>query len=83
MSDWVLAEQNHQSLRRGSGRGLAAVRGAEPHKRTHANGRIIFSAEVGAGMPARVRKGRERGCCCRGMPFGVNTNHLQVPGALG
>src|SRR5947209_5901630 len=84
MSDWVLAEQNHQFIASRKWDVVVLPFGAtEPHNVHMPYGTDNFQVqEVGRRACQRAHEKGANVLLLPGMPFGVNTNHLQVPGAL-
>lgn len=84
MSDWVLAEQNHQFIASRKWDVVVLPFGAtEPHNVHMPYGTDVFQVEeVGRRACERAFKRGANVLLLPAMPFGVNTNHLKVPGAL-
>src|SRR5947209_20245820 len=84
MTDWVLAEQNHQFIGSRKWEVVVLPFGAtEPHNVHMPYGTDNFQVEaVGRRACERAYKKGANVLLLPTMPFGVNTNHLQVPGAL-
>src|SRR5262249_46744383 len=84
MDPWVLAEQNHAFIR--SQRWEVAVLpfgATEPHNLHMPYGTDNYEAEaIGSRACERAYRAGAKVCLLPTVPFGVNTNHLQVPGAL-
>jgi creatinine amidohydrolase len=75
MREWVLAEQNHAFLRGQRWQVAVLPFGAtEPH-----NLQVNF---IGERACARAYQAGAKVLLLPTMPFGVNTNHLQIPGGL-
>jgi creatinine amidohydrolase len=84
MREWVLAEQNHAELRGHKCEVAVLPFGAtEPHNLHMPYGTDTLQVEeIGSRACERAfRKGAEV-LLLPAMPFGVNTNHLQIPGGL-
>jgi creatinine amidohydrolase len=84
MTEFVLAEQNHQFIGSRKWDVVVLPFGAtEPHNVHMPYGTDNFQVEaVGRAACERAFKRGANVLLLPGMPFGVNTNHLQVPGAL-
>jgi creatinine amidohydrolase len=84
MSEWVLAEQTHAAIREQPWEVAVLPFGAtEPHNLHLPYGTDTFQVET-LGRRAcewAYRRGA-RVLLLPAMPFGVNTNHLRIPGAL-
>jgi creatinine amidohydrolase len=84
MRPWVLAEQNHTFIR--SQRWEVAVLpfgATEPHNLHMPYGTDNYQVEeIGSRACEQATKAGAKVLLLPTMPFGVNTNHLQVPGAL-
>jgi creatinine amidohydrolase len=84
MHPWILAEQNHGFVR--SQRWEVAVLpfgATEPHNLHMPYGTDNYQVEeIGRRACERAYKNGAKVLLLPAMPFGVNTNHLQVPGAL-
>lgn len=84
MADWVLAEQTHASIRAAKWEVAVLPFGAtEPHNLHMPYGTDTFQVDL-LGRKA-CQYAFERGAkvlLLPTIPFGVNTNHLQVPGAV-
>ena len=84
MNDWVLSEQNHAFIASKKWDVVVLPFGAtEPHNVHMPYGTDIFQVEE-VGRRACERAYRRGGSVLLlpAMPFGVNTNHLKVPGGL-
>ena len=84
MNDWVLSEQNHAFIASKKWDVVVLPFGAtEPHNVHMPYGTDIFQVEE-VGRRACERAYRRGGnvLLLPAMPFGVNTNHLKVPGGL-
>jgi creatinine amidohydrolase len=84
MNEWVLAEQTHEFI---SSRKWDTVvlpfAATEPHNYHMPYGTDIFEVEaVGRRACERAYKKGANVLLLPAMPYGVNTNHLKVPGAL-
>src|SRR5207247_170127 len=84
MREWVLAEQNHANVRSHRWEVVVLPFGAtEPHNLHMPYGTDNFQVEeIGRRACARAWEAGARVVLLPTMPFGVNTNHLQVPGGL-
>jgi creatinine amidohydrolase len=84
MRPWVLAEQNHAAVRARRWEVAVLPFGAtEPHNLHMPYGTDNFEVEViGSRACERAHQAGAAVLLLPTMPFGVNTNHLQVPGAL-
>jgi len=84
MREWILAEQNHAFVR--SQRWEVAVLpfgATEPHNLHMPYGTDNFQVEeIGRRACERAYSAGAKVLLLPAMPFGVNTNHLRVPGAL-
>jgi creatinine amidohydrolase len=84
MRDWVLAESNHGSVR--SQRWEVAVLpfgATEPHNLHMPYGTDNFEVhEIGSRACERAYKTGAKVVLLPTIPYGVNTNHLKIPGAL-
>lgn len=84
MAQWVLADQTHHAIRTTAWEVAVLPFGAtEPHNLHMPYGTDTFQVDV-LGRQA-CQYAYERGAkvlLLPTMPFGVNTNHLQIPGAL-
>jgi creatinine amidohydrolase len=84
MSDWVLAEQTHEFIRGQKWEVAVLPFGAtEPHNLHMPYGTDNFQVEaIGRrACEAAYRRGAKV-LLLPGMPFGVNTNHMHIPGGL-
>jgi creatinine amidohydrolase len=81
---WVLAEQNHDFIRSQHWEVAVLPFGAtEPHNLHMPYGTDNYQVEAIADRACgRAYQAGARVLLLPGVPFGVNTNHLQVPGAL-
>src|SRR5205823_6215708 len=84
MSQWVLAEQTHAAIRVRPWQAAVLPFGAtEPHNLHMPYGTDTFQVEELARRAcARAYEAGARVVLLPTVPFGVNTNHLRVPGAL-
>jgi creatinine amidohydrolase len=84
MRPWVLAEQHHHFIRSNKWQAAVLPFGAtEPHNLHMPYGTDNFQVEAIADRAcARAYQAGARVLLLPTMPFGVNTNHLQVPGAV-
>jgi creatinine amidohydrolase len=84
MRDWVLAEQNHAFVREQKWEVAVLPFGAtEPHNLHMPYGTDNFEVEaVGSRACERAYRAGAKVLLLPTIPFGVNTNHLKVPGAL-
>jgi creatinine amidohydrolase len=84
MRPWILAEQNHHSVRSQKWEVAVLPFGAtEPHNLHMPYATDNYQVEViGDRACARAYQAGAKVLLLPTMPFGVNTNHLQVPGAL-
>lgn len=84
MRDWVLSEQNHAFIREQKWQVAVLPFGAtEPHNLHMPYGTDNFQVEViGSRACERAYQAGARVTLLPTIPFGVNTNHLKVPGAL-
>src|SRR3954467_676993 len=84
MNEWILADQTHAFIR--SQRWEVAVLpfgATEPHNLHMPYGTDIFEVEaIGTRACERAYQAGAKVLLLPTMPFGVNTNHLQVPGGL-
>jgi creatinine amidohydrolase len=84
MREWVLAEQNHAFVR--SQRWEVAVLpfgATEPHNLHMPYGTDNYQVElIGEKACAKAYRAGARVLLLPAMPYGVNTNHLRVPGGL-
>jgi creatinine amidohydrolase len=84
MRDWVLAEQTHAAVRERPWEVAVLPFGAtEPHNLHMPYGTDNLQVEaIGERACARAYQAGARAVLLPTIPYGVNTNHLQVPGAL-
>src|SRR5437660_8096387 len=84
MHPWILAEQTHAAIRAQTWEVAVLPFGAtEPHNLHMPYGTDNFQVEViGDKACERAYQAGARVVLLPTMPYGVNTNHLQVPGAL-
>lgn len=84
MSEWVLADQNHAFVREQKWEVAVLPFGAtEPHNLHMPYGTDNFEVEaVGQRACERAYRAGAKVLLLPTVPFGVNTNHLKVPGAL-
>jgi creatinine amidohydrolase len=84
MREWVLAEQNHAFIRSQSWEVAVLPFGAtEPHNLHMPYGTDVYEVDaVGQRACERAYKAGAKVLLLPTIPYGVNTNHLQVPGAL-
>jgi creatinine amidohydrolase len=84
MNEWVLAEQNHAFLREQPWQVAVLPFGAtEPHNLHMPYGTDNYQVEViGQRACQRAYEAGARVLLLPTIPFGVNTNHLRVPGGL-
>jgi creatinine amidohydrolase len=84
MRPWVLAEQNHAFLREHHPEVAVLPFGAtEPHNLHMPYGTDNFQVEeIGSRACERAYHAGAKVVLLPAVPFGVNTNHLQVPGGL-
>src|ERR1700722_19168915 len=84
MREWVLAEQHHAFIRSQPWEVAVLPFGAtEPHNLHMPYGTDNFQVEeIGKRACARAYDEGAKVTLLPTMPFGVNTNHLKVPGAL-
>lgn len=84
MSDWILAEQTHAFVRSETWQVAVLPFGAtEPHNLHMPYGTDTYQVEeIGRRACERAYKAGAKVVLLPAMPFGVNTNHLKVPGAL-
>ncbi len=84
MREWVLAEQNHHFVRGQRWEVAVLPFGAtEPHNLHMPYGTDNFQVEeIGSRACERAWKAGAKVVLLPAVPFGVNTNHLKVPGAL-
>jgi creatinine amidohydrolase len=84
MREWVLAEQNHNFLRGQRWEVAVLPFGAtEPHNLHMPYGTDNFQVEaIGSRACEHAYRAGAKVLLLPTMPFGVNTNHLAIPGAL-
>ncbi len=84
MHAWILAEQNHAFIRSQTWEVAVLPFGAtEPHNLHMPYGTDNFQVEViGRRACEQAYRAGAKVLLLPTMPFGVNTNHLQVPGAI-
>jgi creatinine amidohydrolase len=84
MRPWVLAEQNHHDLRAEKWQAAVLPFGAtEPHNLHMPYGTDNYQVEhLGEQACARTYRAGAKVLLLPTIPYGVNTNHFQVPGAL-
>src|SRR5438270_9547361 len=84
MSEWILAEQNHGFVRAQRWQVAVLPFGAtEPHNLHMPYGTDNFQVEViGARACEHAYRAGAKVLLLPTMPYGVNTNHLAIPGAL-
>jgi creatinine amidohydrolase len=84
MHEWILAEQNHAWVRSQKWEVAVLPFGAtEPHNLHMPYGTDNYEVEaVGQRICARAYQAGAKVMLLPTMPYGVNTNHLQIPGAL-
>jgi creatinine amidohydrolase len=84
MREWVLSEQNYDFIRSQKWEVAVLPFGAtEPHNLHMPYGTDVFQVEeIGDRACARAYQAGARVLLLPAIPFGVNTNHLQVPGAM-
>jgi creatinine amidohydrolase len=84
MREWILAEQNHAFVRQQTWQVAVLPFGAtEPHNLHMPYGTDNFQVEqIGQRACAHAYQAGARVLLLPTVPYGVNTNHLQVPGAL-
>ena len=84
MRPWVLAEQTHHFIRGQAWQAAVLPFGAtEPHNLHMPYGTDNYQVEaIGERACARAWAAGARVLLLPNVPFGVNTNHLQVPGGL-
>jgi creatinine amidohydrolase len=84
MREWVLAEQNHAFIRSQKWQVAILPFGAtEPHNLHMPYGTDNFEVvEVGSRACERAYQSGAKVLLLPTMPFGVNTNHLQITGAM-
>jgi creatinine amidohydrolase len=84
MREWILSEQNHAHIRSQKWEVAVLPFGAtEPHNLHMPYGTDVFEVEeIGDRACAKAYKAGAKVLLLPAIPFGVNTNHLQIPGAL-
>ena len=84
MREWVLAEQTHAAVRAEPWQVAVLPFGAtEPHNLHMPYGTDNFQVEaIGERACARAYQAGARVVLLPTIPYGVNTNHLKIPGAL-
>ncbi len=84
MADWVLAEQTHAFIRSQQWEVAVLPFGAtEPHNLHMPYGTDTYEVEIiGRRICERAYQQGAKVLLLPTMPFGVNTNHLQIPGGL-
>src|SRR6202163_4551626 len=84
MRAWVLSEQNHHSLREQPPEVAVLPFGAtEPHNLHMPYGTDNYQVQaMGERACEKAYRAGARVVLLPTMPYGVNTNHFQVPGAL-
>jgi len=84
MREWILAEQNHAFIRSQPWQLAVLPFGAtEPHNLHMPYGTDTYQVEeIGRRACERAYRQGAKVLLLPAVPFGVNTNHLQVPGAL-
>lgn len=84
MREWVLADQNHAFLREQKWEVAVLPFGAtEPHNLHMPYGTDTIQVElIGERACARAYQAGAKVLLLPAIPFGVNTNHLQIPGGL-
>ncbi len=84
MREWILAEQNHHFIRSQQWEVAVLPFGAmEPHNLHMPYGTDNFEVEaIGERACERAYQAGARVLLLPAVPYGVNTNHLQVPGAV-
>jgi creatinine amidohydrolase len=84
VSDWVLAEQTHHAIREQRWEVAVLPFGAtEPHNLHMPYGTDTIQVEaIGRRACEAATRAGARVLLLPAVPFGVNTNHLQVPGAV-
>ncbi len=84
MREWVLAEQHHAFTRAQPWQVAVLPFGAtEPHNLHMPYGTDTFQVEIiGSRACEKAYRAGARVVLLPALPFGVNTNHLKVPGAL-
>jgi len=84
MRDWILAEQNHAFIREQHWEVAVLPFGAtEPHNLHMPYGTDNYEVQaIGERACERAYQAGAKVVLLPTIPYGVNTNHLQVPGAL-
>src|ERR1700760_157130 len=84
MREWILAEQNYDHIRSQKWEVAVLPFGAtEPHNLHMPYGTDNYQVEaIGSRACERAYHAGPRVVLLPAVPFGVNTNHLQVPGGL-
>jgi creatinine amidohydrolase len=84
MREWILAEQNHAGVRARKWEVAVLPFGAtEPHNLHMPYGTDVFQVEaIGERACEQAYRSGAGVILLPAIPFGVNTNHLKVPGAL-
>jgi creatinine amidohydrolase len=84
MHEWVLAEQNHAFIRSQQWQAVVLPFGAtEPHNLHMPYGTDNYQVEaIGRRACERAYQAGARVLLLPAIPYGVNTNYLQIPGAL-
>ena len=84
MREWILAEQNHAFVRAQKWEVAVLPFGAtEPHNLHMPYGTDIYEVEAIAQRACETAyKAGARVTLLPTIPFGVNTNHLKIPGEL-
>src|SRR5438132_14170900 len=84
MREWVLSEQTHEFLRQQRWEVAVLPFGAtEPHNLHMPYGTDNFEVEaIGQRVCERAFQAGARVLLLPTIPYGVNTNHLKIPGAL-
>src|SRR6188472_2223876 len=84
MREWVLAEQNHAGVKGRKWEVAVLPFGAtEPHNLHMPYGTDTFQVEVlGSRACAKAYEAGAKVLLLPPMPYGVNTNHLKVPGGV-
>src|SRR6266446_6415305 len=82
--EWILAEQTHAFIRSRAWQAAVLPFGAtEPHNLHMPYGTDNYQVEeIGRRACERAYQAGAKVLLLPTMPFGVNTNHLKVPGAL-
>src|ERR1051325_7425973 len=84
MHPWILAEQTHAFIRAQKWDVAVLPFGAtEPHNLHMPYGTDIYQVdEIGQRSCAKAHEAGAKVLLLPTMPFGVNTNHLEIPGAV-